>query len=881
MTLLERHTQLAELVAAQRDAAAGRGSVLLVIGEAGAGKTSLLQQFAADHEAGVTSARSANARVSQHSQVRWGWCDELMSPRPLGPFRDMFGWLGGDDDGRPGPVTDLLGSVVAELDRPPHPAVIIVEDAHWADAATLDVVRFIGRRIRRLRALLIVSYRDDEVPADHPLRLTLGAIPPDDVRRVRLPPLSIDAVARLADRSDVDELYALTGGNPFYVREVLAAPDTEVPPTVQDAVMARVGRLSAAARGCVEVAAAVPGPAEPWLLAGCGVADGVDEAVRLGVLTTTGDTVSFGHELARRAVEQGLPEARRQEINGRILDLLIGRDADPARLTHHAVLAGRTAAVAMYAPIAARRAMAVRSYREAFDDFARALEHADGFAPDALLELLEGYVEAAIMATLHDDAHEAAVRAIAICRDVGDQPRLGRLLTRLSNAEWARGHGNEAEVALAEAITVLEGVPSGDLVAAYAARAKLAMLDHRSGEAITWGERAIALAARHDSDRADRNGTGRHATDAMVTVGSAHLQRDLDDTAPLIDALQVALNGRDVHAAARAYVNLADDLILGMRYDAAQPYIDDGLAYLEAHDEMPAIDHMLAVRARWHLEQGEWAAAEQNARRVPGLESGGLVIAELVLALVQLRRGDPQAGTTLELAAVDAERTTEAQHVVPAALARAEMAWLADDLDGVAMAVRPVIDIVRESGIPRWLGEAALWRHRMGQPDETYDGVPEPYALLIAGDWQGAAAGWAKIGRPYDQADALASAPDPEPQLEALEILDQLGAVPRAAMIRRRLGDLGVTAIPRGPRTSTLASPAGLTMRQTEVLALLAEKLTYQEIADRLQVSIKTVDHHVAAVRTKLDVNSRDDAVLAGRRLGIVPPEDGADRNPR
>jgi hypothetical protein len=291
--LVERHTQLAELDAALGDAGAGQGNVVLVTGEAGSGKTSLIRRFTTE--------------AAGRSKILWGMCDELVTPRPLGPFRDIAGQLGVDPADSQG--TALLDAMMATLGGGRYPTMVVVEDAHWADEATLDAIRFLGRRVGRLRAVLVVTFRDDEVPADHPLRMAVGAIPPADIRRIALPPLSRDGVAQLAGRDDIDELYRLTGGNPFYVTEVLAAPATNVPHTVQDAVVARVGRLSHNGRATAETAAVVPGRAERWLLDACGAADGIDEAIRLGVLDADDDIVCLSHELARRAVEHSLSPA--------------------------------------------------------------------------------------------------------------------------------------------------------------------------------------------------------------------------------------------------------------------------------------------------------------------------------------------------------------------------------------------------------------------------------------------------------------------------------------------------------------------------------------------------------------------------------------------
>lgn len=844
MALLERDTYLAELTAVLRDATAGQGSVVLLTGEAGAGKTSLVREFTA---------------AQDQARVLWGLCDELVTPRPLGPFRDMFNWLAAD--AAPGAVTDLLGALVDELGRTPQATVAVVEDAQWADRATLDAIRFIGRRIARLPAVLIVTYRTDEVPPGHALRVALGAIPSSVVRRLRLPPLSIDAVAQLAGRSDVAELYELTGGNPFYVNEVLAAPGVSVPLTVQDAVMARVGRLSAAGRAAVELAATIPGSAATWLLDECGAAAaGVEEAVSEGVLRRDGEVVAFPHELTRRAVRQSVPAPRWRQINADVLDVLVAHDADPARLTHHAVEAERVEAVVAYAPVAARRALGLESFAEAFDHFGQALEHAEHYTDADLIDLLEGYSRAAWPVGRWDDAVAAISRAVELCAQAGDRHRQARNLCTLSEIAWSTGRAEQAHRAVDQAIRLLEGEPATDsLVDAYAHRARLAMVDFRHSAAVEWSERAIRLA---------RDAGLRPPIHARVTLGAARLQAG--DEHELVAALESALKAGDIHAAARAYVNLADLLSLNQRYAEARRYIDEGLKLLEAHDMIGGIDHMVGVRARWHLEQGHWSEVETDAESLPGMEGTGVTMAETALGRVRARRGDPRAAATLEAARRGADNGRDTQLVVPAVLAQAELAWLAGDPAGAAGAVASVAERIHRTAMPRWLGEAALWRHRAGERGDVPAGAAEPYVRQIRGDWAGAARCWERLGRPYEQADALADATEPEPVLRALEILDRLGAVPRATMVRERLAQLGVASVPRGPRSTTRANPGRLTVRQTEVLELLGEELTYQQIAERLQLSIKTVDHHVAAIRVKLGVASRDDAVAAARRLGIL-----------
>ncbi|HEX6338847.1 MAG TPA: AAA family ATPase [Jiangellaceae bacterium] len=843
MALLERHTQLAALAAAERDAARGQGSLVLVTGEAGAGKTALLRRFA-----NQSSARFA-----------WGMCDELVTPRPLGPFRDMFAHLTGRAD-----PNGFFDAILEELNAMPHPAVAIVEDAHWADRATLDAIRFIGRRISRVRALLVVTYRDDEVPAGHSLRLSVGAVPADDVRRIPVGPLSKDAVASMADGTgvDPDKLYELTGGNPFYVTETLAEPDVSVPLSVQDAVMARVGRLSPSARACAEVASVVPGATDVGLLDSCGVLGGLDEAVQLGVVRVDGNEVTFSHELVRRSIEQSLTESRRHGVNGTVLDALAERGADPALLAHHAVRAGRAAAVIQYAPIAAQRASSMGAHLEAFEHYRRALQHADRYPVTQLLELLDQAAHAGYLAGRYFETREYMARAVELNRASGDRTGLSRSLRVLADIEWHVGHGPEAQAAANEAVDVLTGGDYGEPLAnAYGLQARLAMLDHRSDEAVAWGEKAVALF--------EQDGLTVPA-DLLVTIGSARIQRDPDDAGTLVAALRVAVDRRDIHAAARAYVNLGDELTLHMRYAEARPYLDEGLSFLERHDELVAVDHLRAARARWHLDRGMWTEAQFDAELADGPDGPSTTIARLVRTLLKIRRGDPHAGAAMADLSSRARAANEAQFVIPAALAEAEFRWLAGDPDGVATALDPVLPAIWRSGMGRVIGEATLWLHRIGRLDEMPAGAAEPYELQVTGQSREAASAWRELGRPYEAADALADSSEPESLLEALTILDRMNAEPRAAIVRRHLVELGLESVPRGPRATTRSNPAGLTARQVEVLRLLAAGLTYRSIADRLHVSAKTVDHHATAIRTKLGVASRADAVETGRRLGIV-----------
>jgi predicted ATPase len=402
--LLERETFLGALEAELQEAAAGGGRVVLLGGEAGVGKTALVERFVDDQRGS--------------GRVLWGACDALLTPRPLGPLLDIAAEVGGPlaaaaaAASRPQVFAALLG----ELRSSRQATLVVLEDVHWADEATLDLLRFLVRRLRSTHALLVVTFRDDEVAANRPLQAAIGELATlGTVRRLVLPPLSVEAVRELAGDAGLDpaELHRRTGGNPFFVTEVLAAGGVGTPSTVRDAVLARTARLGGAAREALDAVAVVGSPAELTLIEavlGEGVS-ALDDCFASGVLRADAGavalqtdaraeparpvvgaaSVAFRHELARTAVEEAIPPHRRRDLHRRVLAALLASGVRPelARLAHHAEAAGDAALVLEYAPAAAARAAELGAHREAAAQYARALRFTAGLAPARVAELLE------------------------------------------------------------------------------------------------------------------------------------------------------------------------------------------------------------------------------------------------------------------------------------------------------------------------------------------------------------------------------------------------------------------------------------------------------------------------------------------------------------
>jgi DNA-binding CsgD family transcriptional regulator len=429
------------------------------------------------------------------------------------------------------------------------------------------------------------------------------------------------------------------------------------------------------------------------------------------------------------------------------------------------------------------------------------------------------------------------------------------------------GGGQNAEAAAARAIAVLETVPPGhQLAMAYSNQAQLDVLGDRLEVGADWARRAIELARRLDDQE-----TLSHA---LTTIGSARLRGgDPGGRDDLERGFEVAIAAGLEDHAARAMVNLAT-LNAEMRYYRhARQDLDRGLAFLRARELSGYVQHVLGHRARVRLEQGDWAGAEQDARAALAepVRGGPTVVDALVpLGLLQARRGDAAAAETLREATERGFATVELQWTAPVAAARAEHAWLDGEDDRIAEEAARGFEQAVALAHPWFAGELAFWLWRAGVLPRAPAVVAEPYRLLLAGDWRAAADAWQELGCPYQRALALACGDRDEALLEALAVLDGLGARQAAQRVRRQLRDRGTVRVPRGPNRTTGANPAGLTGRQIEVLGLLAEGLTDADIARRLSLSAKTVGHHVSALLAKLGVASRREAAAAARRLGVA-----------
>jgi DNA-binding CsgD family transcriptional regulator len=859
--LLERDSALEELRLALAEAAGGRGRLVLVAGEAGVGKTAVVQAFCNEQDGEV--------------RVFGGSCDPLFTPRPLGPFADIADDAGGELAAvleRQGSAHDLVSALLAQTTGR-RPAIFVLEDVHWADEATLDVLRLLARKIDRAAALVLVTYRDDELDRTHPLRFMLGELATGDIaERLKLVPLSPDAVAELAEPRGVDanELYDKTGGNPFFVVEALATGVDGIPETVRDAVLARAARLSPAGRSLLEAIAVVPQQVELWLLDALAaeVADRLDECVASGMLTFESTGVAFRHELARLAVEDSVAPRRRLELHRRAVAALVGAPGgvpDLARLAHHAEAAGDIEGVLRFAPAAAARAASLGAYREAAAQYARALRFGARLPTAERAMLLERRSHACYLTDQNDAAVEAIEEALECRRRLGQKLEEGDALRWLSQILWCPGRTVESAQAAREAVTLLETLPPGrELAMAYANLAETCASAGRGEEAVEWAERALELAERLDD-------TGIAAFALTTISGCESNWEKLEQSLELADRAGLA------EQVGRTYIWLVGAALSAGLYSLASRHLDAGINYCSDRGLERDRLYLLAFRARVALDQGRWEQAGDSAAaviRVPRTSITPRIVALSVLGLLRARRGDPGQWEALDEAWALAEPTGELPRLAPVVTARAEAAWLKGDRDAIAEASDAVLPLALERDWGSLVRDLVLWRRRAGL--EEPPGATDPNRLQPAGDWALAAERWRELGCPYEAALALADADEEEPLRQALEEFQRLGAQPAAAIVSRRLRELGVRGVARGPRPSTRRNHAQLTNRELDVLRVLADGLRNAAIVERLFVSPRTVDHHVSSILRKLDVQSRGEAVAEARRLELLQDSQSA-----
>jgi DNA-binding CsgD family transcriptional regulator/tetratricopeptide (TPR) repeat protein len=873
--LLERDLDLARLAAALAAASAGQGCVALISGEAGIGKTSFVEHFVA-----------AQARAAL---VLKGNCDALFTPSPLGPLHDIARQFGGERlrsllEGGSGQAA-LFSTFLDLLQSSTKPVVLLIEDIHWADEATLDLIRYLSRRVASLRVLLIATHRDDEIGHLHPLQRLLGNVAGSKaLHRIELARLSVDAVRKLAvgGVSDAEALHRRTGGNPFFVSEIVAVSGRGIPATVRDAVLARATQLEAPGRSLLELIAVIGTRIEHRMLEQvvARTSDGLAGCISLGMLQPENDGVGFRHELVRDAILEAIEPLQRRKLYRTALQaavkLLRAGRSDLARIAHYAEGAGDAAAVIRYGVMAAQAAASLGAHRQAAAQYQRVLSFAGRRPSTERASFLQSYADECATIDNLGEAINAYQEAIELWREVRDRRKEGETLAALAWPLVRSGQNAAAEEASDLAISVLKSSASTrQLAAAYRAKAHLRMLDRDRSAAVKWGRKAIALATQFQ-DHAVVAGGEMVVGSALLVAGDDHGRSHLSR------CLELARENGFDPLVALAYLNIGSSYGEQYRFADAENALNAGIAFARSRDLDHDCHYMCAWLALTRLYQGRWAEAADLAAAViaePNLAAVSKIMALVALGRVRARRGDPGAAQTLDEALALASRTGTLQRLAPVHAARAELAWLAADHQRVAAEAHAAYDLALRHR-HRWhVGEFTYWRRLSHDRVLVPKWAAQPFILQIEGNWKRAAAEWRRLGCPYEEARALAEG-DLAAQRLALEIFDMLGAAPAARFLRRSMRAAGVSRVPRGRRATTRNNPFGLTNREFETLGAITRGLSNRGIAGELGISAKTVDHHVSAVLAKLGATSRAEAAKMARGQGLLA-QDGEGNSPK
>ena len=851
MRLIERESQLAALYQYAGEASQGQGRLVLISGEAGVGKSVLLEEFAQELD-----------------EARWLWsgCDGLFTPAALGPLLDIASRLDGEllQLCRAEAKRDqLYGALLRQLSDLRPRTVIAIEDVHWADEATLDLLSYLGRRIQHLGVLLLVTYRDDALVTNDPLRLTFGALASQRAtRRLSLPTLSISGVATLANGSGIDptELHRLTAGNPFFVTELLQAGSDGLPVSVRDAVLARTRTLSTQARDALDTAALIGARMQAELLVS--LIDNplvTDELISDGLLIKDGDDLRFRHEIARVAIEGAIPPYRKAAIHTKIIEALLASGSDDdARLAFHAEGAGNAELVLTYAPRAGRRAAALGARREAAAQYERALRFVPATDVRTRAELLDNLAK---QLSFFEEWEEKCSEAVALWNALGDSRRESDSLLSLAWGSWWLCRGTDFRQAGEAALKLAEPLgPSPQLAWASNTLAFRRMNEGRYQDSLSL--------IRHVHGMAAQLGLGDVISDCLTLEAQVVRALGEDWTAPMGAALQIALSGGHEFRAYNAFLFLYILYCADLRNDEAEQIFNDALAYCDLHDVGKPC--LLAERAGVLEKLGRWDECvstigavldERKVTRANRMQSLS------ILAKVMARRGQDGYWQYLDEARDSSIGLEEREWLIFVGLARIEAYWLEGRLDAARAELARIRDASAGLAVPyrRWL---ALWTRRLTGVAEPVD--LEPFASYVAGDAAHAAELWDRLGYRYEAALALLDTKEETHLRESLAWLSNLGAEAAARLVRQTMRDLGIRSIPAGTRPATKAHPRGLTVREQQILELLSQGHSNEEISARLFISVRTVEHHVSAILGKLGVTTRKDAAREALKLGLT-----------
>jgi len=863
MELIERDGFLTTLQSKFDSILDGQGHCVFITGESGIGKTSLVNAFC--------KLQESNYRIYS------GTCDALFTPRPLAPLYDILLQIGSDIIDNKALLDDratLFANIFQVISNLKDPSIILFEDIHWADEATLDFIKFLGRRISRIPCLFLLTYRDNEIHASHPLRIVLGQLPPDNFSRLLLPPLSRKAVEKLsAEKGYVGEdVFSVSGGNPFYVNEILASYSPGIPDNIRDSILAVFNQMNEKTRKVWELLSVLPTRFELKYLEIIQpfYADAVANCMAAKIIVVENQTIFFKHELYRRTVETALSPLVRVELHKQILHLFLKHfeaTGEIERIIHHAKNANEYGTVTQYAPVAAKKAAALGAHIEAAKLFYTAIEYYPGNDKNELLELYESYAYECYLTNRMKEAIIYQCKALTIWKDRNDQENIANSLRLLSRFWWFEGNHAEAESFARRAIEQInEAAPSKIVASVMSSMSQLKMLSEETESCVYWGEKAQKMAKELGEDAIYAHASINLGT--LYFLSSDSRQKGLE---LLQDSLDISLKKGFQENIARAYTNFSSGYIELKEYESGNKYLEKGIAYCEARDLDSWTSYMISWKSRLLLETGNWNEALRIAENLINAEGHARIIrcfSYLVAGTVKMRRGDLISRDLLMEAKSIAFDANEIQRMVPVCNALLEYEWLYSHSLITEQELSDFSNRYLDNPRASHNKEFEFWLHKVRGINIRGEAVgghhtphqPEDYLKPLY---------WKKTGCPYMHAMTLFLGNDEEKR-EAIAMVQRLDADVVYDKLKQEMRAEGIKKIPRGIRKTTIANPAQLTGREMDVLQLLREGMQNKEIAGKLFISAKTVDHHISNILFKLEVSSRAKAVMEATALGIL-----------
>ncbi|SDD54851.1 Predicted ATPase [Dyadobacter soli] len=862
MELIERSIFLARLRTQFEETIDGEGHCILLSGEAGIGKSALVKAFCNEHKAACN--------------IFSGTCDDLFSPRPLAPLNDIIWQLGSEKvtlAAHAGNRGELFGCFLNELKSLAKPSILVFEDIHWADEATMDFIKFLSRRIASLKCFFILTYRTDEIHTRHPLRNLLGQLPNDSFSRMELTPLSMRAVTLLAARKGYsgDDVFHISGGNPFYVNEIMASYSVGVPENIRDSILSVYHRQGDETRQVWELLSASPTGLEVQHMEKLipHYAAAIERSIDSKILILRDDKLFFKHELYRRTVESSISPFARIILNKNILELLLkAPELETERIIHHAELSRDYELLLEHIPVAARKAISLGAHRDAARLFCTAITYYKGSDPARLIFYYQSYAYECYLINQTREAISYQEKVLAFLEEQGEAEKIADCQRFLSRLWWFEGNRNEAERYGCEAVETLKEQPDSRVKAqVFSNISQLKMLSHQPYECMVWGHQAIAMAKQFDDME-----TLSHALNNVGTVQMEMpelKERGLD---VLRESLQIALDGSFHEHAARAYTNLAASSIRLKDFQFAGRILHEGISYCEKRDLDSWKNYMMSLEARMKLETGSWDEAQEIARQLLANEEQPVVVAigpMIVIATIRMRRGEPGALPLLMRAKIKAFETMEPQRIIPAVVALLEYEWLTGEHALEAAELENTIEMTGTMGSIYENSEFYFWLSKVRMRELSAELI---YRNYLSANFSPASCTqplWSVNGCPYEKALMLFEGRETD-KSEAIKTVRKMGAAATYEKLKSLMLASGIRRIPRGIRKSTSANAANLTLRELDVLQLLKNGMQNKEIADKLIISVKTVEHHISAVLVKLNVNSRVKAVNEAVRLEIL-----------